>query len=123
MLPQIQDISTSVPLDTKALSEIELNEMIERKILLQFEKLKLSTDIKDTVLNFDNLVYKLRRERFGLVLESKAGDIHLMNMFRELELLQLFEETDKNLKGRLDDHVQEKIKVSKNKVSYLDYVF
>ncbi len=115
VLPQVQDIPSSVPIDVKALSEIELNEMNERKILLKFELLTLSADIKRMVSNFDDSVYKLRRERFQLVLESKAGEIQLAKMFLELELLKMFEETDEILRGKLDDHEQEKLQVRRDK--------
>lgn len=112
LLPQIFNHSTSA-LNRQHLSKLEIDEIEERKTLIEFESKKLTQDIKDMVASFDESIFMLKKERFSILLETKICEINLFTMFHELELLQQFEDTDKLLKEKLDYQNREKTKVRK----------
>ena len=112
VLPQIIDKSNASILNIKELSDFESDETMELKALLQFEIQKLSKEIEEMAVQFDQSLYKLSKDRFLLLLETKTDEIYLTNMFYELDLLRSFEETDKNLRGKLDDYKKDKLEVS-----------
>jgi hypothetical protein len=114
MLPQLIEIPRSLFFTGgEDLSNLEKDEILERNVSLEFERSKLSKDIEEMIKEFDETVYTLSKERFQLLLETKAGEINLYNMFCELELLQSFEKTDKDLRGKLDECINDKIEVSR----------
>ena len=111
LLPQIKELPYIMTDSSMNLSKLEEDEMKERKILMKFEIEKLSKEIDESIANFDESVYKLKRERFHILLDTKICEMNLKTMFSELELLQQFEENDKMLRNKLNGLNMEKIEV------------
>ncbi len=115
LFPQTVEISPSSIPGKYHLSKLEIDEIEGRKTAILFEREKLSRDIHDLVSNFDESVYKLSKERFRILSETKILEFNLFNMFHEIQLLQQFEDTDNSLKEKMDDLNREKDEVRANK--------
>lgn len=105
ILPHAITHSTQdIPFDALAedLSLIELDEMKERKALLQHERSTILQNVAMSVADFDESIYKTCKQRFQLMTEIKAGQICLMVKLQEIKLLKSLEERDTTLAKRCE---------------------
>lgn len=83
-------------------TRIEEEERKEQRIILTHEKESLLAEKRSIVLEFDESLYSLHKERFHLAPKFKAGEIRLMILVEELDILQGFETKECILNQKLE---------------------
>ena len=121
IIPILSNISTPVTMKEqhyKTLSQFQIEQSDENKILLKHEKKSLLKDKHRWIEAFDNSLYLLLKQRFSLASNIKANEIHLMTLIEELNLVEGFELKEAYLSKKL-----EKSKNDRKEVSYLCSTF
>eukprot|EP00957_Ditylum_brightwellii_P078011 5929503-Ditylum_brightwellii.AAC.1 len=90
------------------LSAIEKDEDREKIIFIIHEKASINRELDDEISKFNESLDELRKERFQLATELKAGDIQLTVLQQELIMLHAFESKEEMLSTKLAKCEQEK---------------
>jgi hypothetical protein len=73
-----------------------------------------------TVEDFDNALYQLRREQFRLEADLSSAGLRLITLFQELELLRDMAKQDNALGAKLEKAAKEKASIDAQKVGVKD---
>ncbi|CAN0085906.1 unnamed protein product [Sphacelaria rigidula] len=93
------------------LSALEEEERAAQDMLLRHERRTILEATAENVLAFDEAVYDLRRERMLTAAHLKAGELKLLVLRQELELLQQFDTKDVALSSKRDKQDADKKEV------------
>lgn len=116
ILPRIHKaMSTSIISESNYLSNVEADEIKERKTLMKFESNQLVHEIQNIVTSFDKALYETIEERVQVLLDTKQCEMKLLNMLSELRLLQKYENGSNNFQSQLDKMCSNEIEVRETK--------
>jgi hypothetical protein len=99
---------------TQALSKLEEDEVEETRRKLHHERQCLVDRIASDVVDVDEKVAALRRDRLVFSAELKGAELRLLTLFKELMLLSSFESKDKMLTNKLEKCQRDKGEVVAN---------